>query len=222
MKTNNKSYVVRTLVLVFSLIILGISLTYAYFTLQIEGDPTDSNIATAKLIIDSNLKEAAAINNLNLSLISKTEKSEKADKVEFYIQNNSTGGISAKYFVYLTDISITKNLYSEYFKWELVKEGTEGETIINQGTFDVKNITRTDEAGEDEDPRIETTIMDIPLNTVGDDGEVVGIVLNNKAKDNLIFRIWLENDEVNNQLSLTSGSFSGKLYFEAIPYKPAS
>ena len=220
MKTSNKRYIVRTLVFVFSLIILGISLTYAYFTLQIEGEPTDSLIGTAKLEIESDLEGAEAINNLDLNLINATEKADKAD--EFYLKNVSTGGISAEYFVYLVDVSLTKNLYSKYFKWELVKKGTDNETVINQGTFEEQNIKRTGTKADDEDDRVSTTIEKVALNKKSETGELEGIILNNQAKDELIFRIWLENDENVDQISLTSGSFSGKLYFEAIPYKPAA
>lgn len=204
MKHKNTSNYIKVMILTMALIVLGISATYAYFTSTISGDSTKTELKAGKLDIDTNLNNTNRINNPKIGLIDRTEKETKAEKVSFYINNTSLSTVDAKYFIYLKDIELSKNLYSEYFKWELVKNGE----VIENGDF--KNAIRIDEVSPTEEKNAITTVEEMTINQEA-------IVLNKNNTDNLIFRVWLENDENINQIDLTNGSFSGRLYLDAVP-----
>ena len=204
MKNENKRNFVKVLVLVVALIVLGISVTYAYFTSLITGDASDTSVQTGNLQIETNLETVGAINNTKLRLIDNSDIATSSEKVSFYVKNTSTSTISADYYVYLTDISLSKNLYSSYFKWELLN----GSESIASGDF--ANAKRSDTAQSGEADNVTTTVENMSLNT-----EVIRIPQN--TTHNLIFRMWLENDSTTNQLDLINGNFSGKLYLEAVP-----
>lgn len=201
---NNKRNFSKVMVLVVALIVLAVSVSYAFFTARITGTPIKTVVKAGNLKIDTNLESVSAINNLKIKLIDASAKETSAEKVSFYVKNATDSTVDAKYYIYLRDITLTKNLYSNYFKWELVKNGT----VINSGTF--ANATRTDTATSGEASNVSTTAADITLTK-----DAITIAKN--TNDNLIFRIWLENDAVANQIELTNGSFSGRLYLEAVP-----
>lgn len=198
-RTIKNSYLVKVLVFVVALVVLGISTTYAYFTLNITGTPNLTTVGTGTLQIDSNLKTVTSVSNPNL--IEKGTQADNAQSVSFYLENNSTKSINAKYNIYLTNITITKNFFSKYFKWELERNGS----VVYSGDFStLENVgTSSDENNY--------TINKFLLNSEE-------FTLNNGERDNLIFRIWLENDNVD-QTSLTRGSFSAKLFYEAVPVR---
>ncbi len=224
-KSGNSSYIIKVLVFVGALVILAMSTSYAYFTLKINGESTKTNLVAGKLDIDTDLTtKKATIDNAKLSLIKESEKNEKADKVEFYIQNSSTDGIDALYYVYLDDVTLTDNLKDKKFKWELVKKtGSLEESVINSGDFSTITGTTTQVSVENNgkpEQKSATHADKFLLNkTNSESDEAQGVTLTNGTKDTLIFRIWLEDDPSNNQESLLNGSFKAKLYFEAIPTK---
>ena len=202
MKNQNKN-LAKVMILVVSLIVLGVSTTYAFFTSIIEGTPTETSFTAAKLDVTTNLDNVSEINNLKMQLINAEEKDTKADKVTFEVKSAETSTIDATYQVFLRNIQITKNLCGEsgkYFKWEL----SDGSTTQN-GTFENKC---EDQVSDNENSEI--SIDDITLTTSP-------VTLSKGETDNLIFRMWLENDDNVNQIELTSGTFSGKLYLEAVP-----
>ena len=88
-----------------------------------------------------------------------------------------------KYNLYLTELTISDNFKSKYFKWELLKNGT----TLYSGNF-TNAIT-----GED------YLLTSSPQ------------TLEVSKTDNYILRIWLENDLQVNQIDLTNGTFSGKV-----------
>ncbi len=206
MKMNNKSNYAKGIVLTIALIVIGVSVTYAYFTSNITGNAQDTSLQAGTLRIETNLDSdsISAINNTKLHLIESTDIEKSSEKVEFYVKNNTESNVNAAYDIYLTDIELSKNLYSEYFKWELLK----GTTSIGSGTFET--VTRTDTPELNEANTVVTTVERIKLNTNK-------ITITPDTTDNLTFRIWLENNNGVNQIDLTNGKFSGRLYLEAIP-----
>lgn len=204
MKKNNKSNISKVIVLVVALIILGVSVTYAYFTAQISGTPTQTTIKAGTLKIETNLESVGAINNTQMKLIDATNKETEAETVSFYVKNSSESTVTAKYYIYLRDITISKNLYSAYFKWELLQNGN----VIGSGTF--ADAVRKDVPATDESANVITTAENITLNN-----DVVSLATN--KSDSLEFRVWLENDANVNQIDLANANFEGKLYLEAIP-----
>lgn len=204
MQGNNKSNFWKVIVLVVALIVLGISTTYAYFTTQLSGNPSTTSLTSGNLKIETNLESVSAINNRNIRLINETDKTTSAEKVSFYVKNTSESTVDAKYYIYLKEITLTKNLYSDYFKWELVQNGI----VVGSGNFGT--ATRTNAVNSEEANNVSTTAEDITLSAEP-------LLLNKNTNDNIIFRVWLENDENVNQISLTNGGFAGKLYLEAFP-----
>lgn len=205
-----KNHLIKTAIFVVAIVVLGVSTSYAYYTANISGKAEITDTPAARLDVTSTLTTTTAINNSKLSLIDAANKSTQAEKVEFSVTNASTSTVNGKYFVYLTDIKLSKNLYSAYLKWELVRVTSTGESPIATGNF--ANAKRTDTAGTSEAENAVTTVEDITLNTT-----ILQIAKN--TTDQLIFRIWLENDESVNQINLTNGSFQGKLKIEASPVK---
>lgn len=204
MKEKNENNFSKVIILVVALIVLGISTTYAYFTAKITGEPTTTILKAGNLKIESNLESVSAINNTKIRLIDASDKATSAEKVTFYVKSTSSSTVDAKYYIYLKDITLTKNLYSNYFKWELLRNGV----VINSGSFD--NATRTSAINSGEANNVSTTAEDIALNSEA-------ITLAKNTSDTIVFRVWLENDSAANQIELTNGSFSGKLYLEAVP-----
>lgn len=201
---NKKSNYTKIIVLVLALIVLGVAATYAYYTSSISGTPSQTSLESGKLYFNTNLESVSAINNTKLHLINAVDKNTQAEKVTFTAENTSNSTVSAKYYVYLKNVKLSKNLYSEYFKWELVQNGT----VRSSGSF--ATASRSDAATTGEAENVITSANDIQLNTDA-------LVIAPNTKDTVIFRMWLENSETENQIELTNGSFSGKLYLEAVP-----
>lgn len=212
MKTENemKSQIIKIGVLVVAIVVIGISLSYAFFTGVLSGESEIDTRNAAKLDLTSTLTDADAINNMHLELIDQEKIKTAAEKVEFSITNQNTSTVSGKYFIYLTDINMSRNLYSKYFKWELARVTSTGESVINSGNF--LAATRVGAPTDGEANNVITTVEDISLNKVA-----LQIPVN--TTDNLVFRLWLENDPDANQIDLTDGSFEGRLKIEATPVK---
>lgn len=205
-----KKQITKIGVLVFAIVIIGISLSYAYYSANISGKGEIPSTNAARLDLTSTLTDSKAINNPKLTLIDASAVKEMAEKVEFSVTNADTSTVNGKYYVYLTDVHITKNLYSKYFKWELVRVTSNIESQVSTGDF--TNAVRMGSIVEGEDEKVLTDIEDIGLNKVA-------LQIEPGNTDQYIFRLWLENDPVNNQIELTEGSFQGKLKIEATPTK---
>lgn len=202
-KSNQKSRHLKFIILLVSLLVIGVSTSYAFFRTTITGDTDTNKVQAANLKIDTDLDAKEVINNNNLDLIDESQIDSKADSLNFSLTNNSESNISGSYNVYLREVKLSKNLYSNYFKWELLKSDVK----IASGDF--SSASRSDNAVEGEDSRVETSANDIKLLENPIDiapGET----------HNLTFRIYLLNDNVN-QIDLTEGTFSGKLNIQATP-----
>ncbi len=208
-KKEMRNHVIKIGILVVAVITLGISISYAYYSAVISSDVKFQEKA-AKFDITSSLESAGSISNTKMSLIDAANVKTEADKVEFTITNANTSTVNGRYFIYLTNIEITKNLYHEDFKWELVRVTTTGENNIASGNFSTAVRSSTVTPGEAD--KVSTTAEDILLNKVA-------LEIAPSSTDNLIFRLWLENDPVGNQIELTEGSFKGKLKIDASPIK---
>lgn len=205
-ETKRKKQLTKVMILVLSLVVLAFSGTYAYYTNHFIGNPNTTSATSGVFKIESSLDKVSAINNKRLILIDEEEKTEKAEKLTFTITNTEKSTIDGKFDVYLKDIRLSKNLYSSYLKWELVKDGE----IINQGDF--STVERKDEESSTEDEKVVTLVEDVKLTTNS-------LSLLKNTTETLTFRVYLLNDENKNQIELTEGSFSGRLYIEAIPVK---
>lgn len=208
----NKSltkYSIMVIVFVISVIVIGISLSYAYFSAYFDGISDTAPGQAAILDVSTTLTSVPVINAARLALIEATEYKEKAEKIEFTVTNEATSNINAKYTIKLVEMSLTKNLFSKYFKWKIVvNEGTAEEKIFD-GDFSDENIAQE---GTTELDKV-TDLTKILLN----DGEALTLTVN--KTDQIKFYLWLENAENIDQIYLTNGEFQGKLSMDAVPTK---
>lgn len=209
-KQEIKNHMIKIGIFVFAIILLGVSASYAYYTANISGQAEINKKNAAQFDLNSTLNDSAKINNPKLELLDDTQKIAKAEKITFSVTNENTSTVNGKYFVYLTDIKLSKNLYSEYFKWELVRITGDTESVMYSGTF--ADAIREDNATENEDFNVKTTTKEITLNSVA-------LQITPGTTDNLLFRIWLQDDPNVNQVNLTNGSFEGRLRIEGTPVK---
>lgn len=171
---------------VLTIIVAALGSTYAYFTATITGNDTASRIRTysGKLALD--FQTSQYINNLSGELIQDSQRATQADQSIFSVYHLASSTADASYTLTLSDISISDNLKSADFKWELVKNGT----VINSGNF--ANIGTS------------TTMTITPANQT--------LTLGNT--DNYVFRLWLSETQAD-QSSLYDGTFSAKISIDA-------
>ena len=212
-KKNNKSHLAKVITLVISFIVIGISGTYAYYTMTIIGSPTETRANAGVFKVTSSLEDVSAINNTRLRLIDSADKEAKAEKITFTVTSLPESTVDARYYIHLKNIEISKNLYSSYMKWEIAK--TTGE-VLAKGDF--SQLLRDGEPLPNEENNVLTNAKDLDLTTNAQTmTKEDGLVLVKKTQETLIFRMWLENDPNINQIDLTEGTFSGKLFLEAVP-----
>ena len=208
---SNKRLLISASILVFSIVVIGFSLTYAYFSVGYGGKAEVNGNQAAILNVDSDLKNASAINETEMALINQEDVENEAKKVTFDVINQGSSTVNAKYIVKLIDYSITKNLSSKYFKWKLVVNPGEGEQVFTGNFLQNPEDEGTKLTGDDTDNL--TGLSKVLVN------EDEALTLNIGKTDHLVFYVWLENDEALNQIYLTSGEFRGKLSLEAFPTK---
>ena len=208
---SNKKLLISAFIIVIAIVLIAFGLTYAYFSIGYGGNADVSGNRAAILNIDSTLKNASAINETEMSLISEDEIETEAKKVTFDVINQGTSTVDAKYIVKLIDYSITKNLSSKYFKWKLVVNPGEVEQVFTGNFLQNPEDEGTKLTGDDTDNL--TGLSKVLVN------EDEALTLNIGKTDHLVFYVWLENDEALNQIYLTSGEFRGKLSLEAFPTK---
>ena len=112
-KLKKKSFVKNTVlisVLVVSIIVIGISLSFAYFTMSIQGSSDTGNNQAAILNVTTTLTTADAINATSLAIIDGSEYLTKAESIEFTVTNNTDSNVNALYTINMTDITISKNM----------------------------------------------------------------------------------------------------------------
>ena len=92
---SNKKLLISASILVFSIVVIGFSLTYAYFTVGYGGKAEVKDNQAAILNVDSDLKNASAINETEMALISEEEVETEAKKVTFDVINQGTSTVNA-------------------------------------------------------------------------------------------------------------------------------
>lgn len=200
-------------VLIVGIVVIGVSISYAYYSAWLRGNATVPKNDAAILNIATNLDSVSAIDAPRLSLIDGSDYLNSAEKVTFTVTNESTSNVNAAYTIKLVEMNLSRNLYSKYFKWAIV---------INAGTENVMTYTGdfADSSIASEGTTVDKENPDIVSNQTKNlfkDGESQSLVIG--AMDTVDFYLWLENDESVDQLYLTNGSFSGKLSIDVVPVK---
>jgi len=199
--------IIITCIFVVAIVVIGISMSYAYYSANIAGKASAPDSKAGKLNVTTTLTTASAINAAKLALINNADYLTKAEKVTFSITNNADSTVKGKYTIKLVEMSLSKNMFSKYFKWSLVvNAGTSSEKTFN-GNF--ADATVAAEGNSDT-----TIVTDLTKTLITDDN---AITIDIGATDNIVFYIWLENDDAIDQIYLTNGDFKGKLSMEAIP-----
>ncbi len=243
-KNDIKKYTIMVLIFVISIMTVGVSLSYAYFTINFSGESDVPTEQAGFLNVTSTIENAEAISATELGLIDKEDYKTKGQKVSFTVTNNSEetlkniespeqeqakpSTINAKYTIKLVDMSISKNLISQYFKWAIIiNDGEEGSKEIT-GDFSDEEYEEpqiiTGENGEQYAKPTENDMVRFESKLLMENGKILEI----GETDKIDFYIWLENDGTVNfqdlsqstgvdQLYLTNGSFSAKLSLDAVP-----
>ena len=198
------------IIAVLVIIGIGIGISYAYYVISMQGSSTMSQSTAAVLNITTNLAEVDRINTDKLQLTEITNNNYAqvvTDKVTFTVTNQSSSNVNGKYNLYLKEMSVSKNLSSQYFKWAAVVSGT------NSATFTGNFLDATSIAPEGTTDR--TSVSNLTKMIITDAN---ALTLEPGESDTITFYIWLENANAD-QLYLTNGSFSGKLAIDAVPVK---
>lgn len=195
---SNKAYIFGALIITLSIIIIGVSTSYAYFVNEVETKNSGkSGISATSGDLVINFTTSSVINADAASLINDSEVTSKAHYTGFEIGFPSNAkAASASYNLYLTDIKMTSNFKSSYLKWALY-DGNEsvatgdfsGVTLSNalNGLYDASNVTL-----------------------------LTNKTISRGTNTNYKLYIWLSNDPDNNQIGLLEGQVSAKVAFKAV------
>ena len=172
----------RNIVLYLSIVAIIMSLTfkfsYAYFNAVVSGNDTAYQTVINSGDLELSFLDTQYINTSNLSIIDANEVATQAEKSTFKVKN--TGSATATYRIDL-GVTISDNLKSNDFKWELLLDGNTN----NSGTFN----------GVNSGSSITLTSSDLTLAPT--------------AEHSFELRLWLQNDDSRNQIGLTEGTFTG-------------
>ena len=184
MEQNKFKFPIRIFIFAISLFILSFSASYSYFTVTpnyaSSAEERTTNVTTDYL--DFNFITSKYIHNTNMLLIKHEDIAEKAEKTSFTVSKKEGVTYTIKYNIYLTELTISDNLKSEDFKWELLQNNSP----IYNGTF--KNAKTGEMLMLTEQP----------------------LVLSDATSASYELRVWLEETD-SDQSDLFNGSVSAKV-----------
>ena len=184
MEQGKFKFPIRTFIFAMSLFVLSFSASYSYFTVTpnnaSSAEERTTNVTTDYL--DVNFITSSYINNTNMLLTKHENIAQQAEKTTFTISKKTGVTYTIKYNIYLTELTISDNMKTEDFKWELLQNGSP----VYDGTF------KSAKTGEI------LMLTDEPL------------VLSDAASANYELRIWLEETD-KDQSELFNGSVSAKV-----------
>lgn len=202
-KDNTKKRIILgSLIIVMSIVIIGLSISYAYYLNTIEEvnpENQGTNITSGKLSM--NFATSQYINATAAGLIDDEDVLDPSNNnfTQFsvsFAEDNSVD--SATYNLYLTEISMTQNFKNEDVKWALYNSSN---SQIASGNFSTANLSST--ANGDGTYNAD----DITLAS--------SVTITPGATNSYKLYIWLSNDSQTNQIDLLNGSLSAKVGFRA-------
>ena len=186
----NTNETVKHVILYISITLIIATVTFALSRAYYLAKITVADKINATTVKNANLDieflTSQYINDANLMLIKDLERQVSAPYTLFSVTSKYTSTITTNYTLYLTDFTISDNLVSSDFKWELAQKNDSGETQIATGSFA--------DATSGKDYTLTTT----------------DITISPQDTHQYIFRIWLSYTD-NDQANLLNGSFSGKM-----------
>ena len=202
-KDNTKKRIILgSLIIVMSIVIIGLSISYAYYLNTIEEvnpENQGTNITSGKLSM--NFATSQYINATAAGLIDDEDVLDPSNNnfTKFsviFADDNSVD--SATYNLYLTEISMTQNFKNEDVKWALYNSSdvqvangnfssaTLSSTANDDGTYNADNITLKND-----------------------------ITISPGTTNSYKLYIWLSNDDQTNQIDLLNGTLNAKVGFRA-------
>ena len=137
---SKKRVILGSLIIVVSIVIIGLSLSYAYYVNTIRetnADNQGASLTSGNLSMDfttsQNIKATSASLINDADILSEENNNYTAFSISFAEDNTVS---EATYNIYLTDISMTENFKSSYVKWALYRANN---TLVTQGDF--SNVT---------------------------------------------------------------------------------
>ncbi len=120
MKTGQGTSLAKSIIIVLVIIVVTIGVTYAYFTLQVVGTPSDVNLSTGQF--DLNFINSKYISVINGNLIDNENKTTEANVSLFSVGLTDSSSLNnVDYYVSLDEVVISESLYTKYFHYELLK-----------------------------------------------------------------------------------------------------
>ena len=186
-KANTTVFVYIAVILLIA--VISLSGSYAWFSANVDNDTTYETVITAgDLKLGFENSQYFTVNDM--VIIESNEVESLAPKSQFDIRN--TGTIDASYDLYF-NTTLTNNLISDDFKWELLVDGVS----VNNGTFGT--ITPGSVSPTSASFKVTNTPITLSPNQV----------------NSCVFRVWLQ-DENYNQISLTEGTMTGNISITAV------
>lgn len=241
MKIGQKSSLAKSIIIVLVIIVVTIGVTYAYFTLQVVGNPSDINLSTGQF--DLNFINSKYISVINGNLIDNENKTTEANVSLFSVGLTDSSSLNnVDYYVSLDEVVMSESLYTKYFHYELVKYNVVVDSSLTNQTS-CNNAVGIHFWESDENKCYKTTdtsseavlasnhfgFCDVDDALNYDSTKCNEFKASNKIRINnssvsltkgtkqfLGVRIWLENDKTansaeNNQNDLMENNFSSKI-----------
>ena len=202
-KDNTKKRIILgSLIIVMSIVIIGLSISYAYYLNTIEEvnpENQGTNITSGKLSM--NFATSQYINATAAGLIDDEDVLDPSNNnfTQFSVSFADDNSVdSATYNLYLTEISMTQNFKNEDVKWALYNSS---DVQVANGNFSTATLSST--ANDDGTYNAD----DIALAS--------NISISPGTTNSYKLYIWLSNDSQTNQIDLLNGSLSAKVGFRA-------
>lgn len=202
-KDNTKKRIILgSLIIVMSIVIIGLSISYAYYLNTIEEvnpENQGTNITSGKLSM--NFATSQYINATAAGLIDDEDVLDPSNNnfTQFsvsFAEDNSVD--SATYNLYLTEISMTQNFKNEDVKWALYNSSN---SQIASGNFSKANLSSTANGDGTYNADNITLKNDITISP--------------GTTNSYKLYIWLSNDDQTNQIDLLNGTLNAKVGFRA-------
>ena len=202
-KDNTKKRIILgSLIIVMSIVIIGLSISYAYYLNTIEEvnpENQGTNITSGKLSM--NFATSQYIKATAAGLIDDDDVLDPSNNnfTKFSVSFANDNSVdSATYNLYLTEISMTQNFKNEDVKWALYNSSNE---LIANGNFSSATLSSTANGDGTYNADNITLKNDITISP--------------GTTNSYKLYIWLSNDDQTSQIDLLNGTLNAKVGFRA-------
>lgn len=197
---SSKAYVLGALIITMSIIIIGLSASYAYYVNKVEEvNAGNQGISVTSGELTMNFATSQTITANAAGLVNDSDILTSADYTAFSITLPANSKVDAAlYSLYLTDTSMTSNFKSPYLKWALYSADTQ----VASGNFSNVNLSSTANADGT------YNVSDIAL--------LDNVSISKGGTTSYKLYIWLSYDANALQNDLLEGTLSTKVGFRAV------